>query len=284
MIKSVLWDFVSFLKHPKDVQTKESFKRKLQTIFILLGFEMCVVCFILMPLNDLVEHFVSTDSKHDFDKKSIASVIFFAVVLAPVLEEIGFRLILRRNFPIKYIFSQKLWDKIFPFLVYASSVIFGFVHLTNYTNDGFWFYVFSPIIIASQLIGGFVIVFIRVRYNFFYGMLYHSLWNASLIFPLIFIDHFSSPYQEKTEKYSIEISEKYFFDEDEKQVFKIDSLQGKIYKIEAEQYSFQHFLDSLYQGNKYQINDAFIKMKFDSQKGVTKEEFIEILKKEYNID
>ena len=69
-----------------------------------------------------------------------------------------------------------------------------------------------------------------------------------------------------------------------KQVFKIDSLQGKIYKIEVEQYSFQHFLDSLYQGNKYQINDVFIKMKFNSQKGVTKEEFIEILKKEYDID
>ena len=38
------------------------------------------------------------------------------------------------------------------------------------------------------------------------------------------------------------------------------------------------------QGNKHQINDAFIKMKFDSQKGVTKEEFIEILKKEYDIE
>ena len=245
---------------------------------------MCVFCFVLMPLKDLVEHFVSTDSKLDLHKKSITSAIFIAVVLAPVFEEIGFRLILRRNFPIKYIFSQKLWDKIFPFLVYASSVIFGFGHLTNYTNDGFWFYVFSPIIISYQLIGGVVTAFIRVRYNFFYGMLYHSLWNASLIFPLIFINNFSSPYQEKTEKYSIEISEKYFFDEDEKQVFKIDSLQGKIYKIEVEQYSFQHFLDSLYQGNKYQINDAFIKMKFDSQKGVTKEEFIEILKKEYDIE
>ena len=211
MINRVLWDFVSFLKHPKDVQTKESLKRKLQTIFILLGFEMCVVCFVLMPLNYLVEHFISTDSKHDFDKKSITSVVFFAVVLAPVLEEIGFRLILRRIFPIKYIFSQKLWDKIFPFLVYASSVIFGFVHLTNYTNDGFWFYVFSPIIISYQLIGGLVIVFIRVKYNLFYGMFYHSLRNILVIFPLIFIDNFSSPYQEKTEKYSIEISEKYFF-------------------------------------------------------------------------
>ena len=279
-----MWYFVSLLKHPKDEQTKESFKRKLQTIFILLVGKMCVFCFVLMPLNDLVEHFVSTDSKLDLHKKSITSAIFIAVVLAPVFEEIGFRLILRRNFPIKYIFSQKLWDKIFTFLVYASSVIFGFVHLTNYTNDGFWFYVFSPIIISYQLIGGLVTAFIRVKYNFFYGILYHSLWNASLIFPLIFINNFSSPYQEKTEKYSIEISEKYFFDEDEKQVFKIDSLQGKIYKIEVEQYSFQHFLDSLYQGNKYQINDAFIKMKFDSQKSVTKEEFIEILKKEYDIE
>ena len=203
-------DFVSFLKYPKDVQTKESFKRKLQTIFILLVGKMCVFCFVLMPLNNLVEYFVSTDSKHDFDKKSITSAIFIAVVLAPVLEEIGFRLILRRNFPIKYIFSQKLWDKIFPFLVYASSVIFGFVHLTNYTNDGFWFYVFSTIIIASLLIGGLVIVFIRVKYNLFYGILCHALWNMLVTFIMFFTDNFSSPYQEKTEKYSIEISEKHF--------------------------------------------------------------------------
>ena len=284
MIKRVLWDFVSFLKHPKDVQTKESFKRKLQTIFILLGFEMCVVCFVLAPLYYLMEPLVSVKEELDYKEDTLLMSAISSIILAPVLEEIGFRLILRRNFPIKYIFSQKLWDKIFPFLVYASSVIFGFGHLTNYTNDGFWFYVFSPIIITSQLIGGFVIVFIRVRYNLFYGTLYHALWNMLMTFIMLFTENFSSPYQEKTEKYNIEISEKYFFDEDEKQVFKIDSLQGKIYKIEVEQYSFQHFLDSLYQGNKYQINDAFIKMKFDSQKGVTKEEFIEILKKEYNID
>ena len=279
-----MWDFVSFLKHPKDVQTKESFKRKLQTIFILLGFEMCVVCFVLAPLYYLMEPLVSVKEELDYKEDTLLMSAISSIILAPVLEEIGFRLILRRNFPIKYIFSQKLWDKIFPFLVYASSVIFGFGHLTNYTNDGFWFYVFSPIIIAPQLIGGLVTAFIRVKYNFFYGILYHALWNALIIFPLIFMNNFSSPYQEKTEKYSIEISEKHFFDEDEKQVFKIDSLQGKIYKIEVEQYSFQHFLDSLYQGNKYQINDAFIKMKFDSQKGVTKEEFIEILKKEYDIE
>ena len=284
MTKRVLWDFVSFLKHPKDEQTKESFKRKLQTIFILLGFEICLVYFVLAPLYYLMEPLVSVKEELDYKEDTLLMSAISSIILAPVLEEIGFRLILRRNFPIKYIFSQKLWDKIFPFLVYASSVIFGFVHLTNYTNDGFWFYVFSPIIITSQLIGGFVIVFIRVRYNFFYGILYHALWNMLMTFIMLFTDNFSSPYQEKTEKYSIEISEKHFFDEDEKQVFKIDSLQGKIHKIEVEQYSFQHFLDSLYQGNKYQINDAFIKMKFDSQKGVTKEEFIEILKKEYNID
>ena len=245
---------------------------------------MCAVCFVLAPLYYLMEPLVSVKEELDYKEDTLLMSAVSSIILAPVLEEIGFRLILRRNFPIKYIFNQKLWDKIFPFLVYASSVIFGFVHLTNYTNDGFWFYVFSPIIITSQLIGGFVIVFIRVRYNLFYGTLYHALWNMLMTFIMLFTENFSSPYQEKTEKYSIEISGKYFFDEDEKQVFKIDSLPGKIYKLEVEQYSFQHFLDSLYQGNKYQINDTFIKMKFDSQKGVTKEEFIEILKKEYDID
>jgi len=280
----VLWNFVSFLKHPKDVQTKESFKRKLQTIFILLGLEMCLLYFVLVPLYYLMEPLVSVKEELDYKDDTLFMSVILSIILAPIFEEIGLRLILRRIFPIKYIFSQKLWDKIFPFLVYASSVIFGFVHLTNYTNDGLWFYVFSPIIISYQLIGGLVIVFIRVKYNFFYGMLYHALWNTLMTFIMFFTDNFSSPYQEKTEKYSIEISEKHFFDKDEKQVFKIDSLQGKIYKIEVEQYSFQHFLDSLYQGNKHQINDAFIKMKFDSQKGVTKEEFVEILKKEYDIE
>ena len=191
MIKRILWDFVSFLKHPKDVQTKESFKRKLQTIFILLGFEICLIYFVLAPLYYLMEPLVSVKEELDYKEDTLLMSAVSSIILAPVLEEIGFRLILRRNFPIKYIFNQKLWDKIFPFLVYASSVIFGFVHLTNYTNDGFWFYVFSPIIIASQLIGGFIITFIRVKYNFFYGILYHSLWNASLIFPFIFIDNFS---------------------------------------------------------------------------------------------
>ena len=191
---------------------------------------MCVFCFVLMPLNDLVEHFVSTDSKLDLHKKSITSAIFIAVVLAPVFEEIGFRLILRRNFPIKYIFSQKLWDKIFPFLVYASSVIFGFGHLTNYTNDGFWFYVFSPIIIAPQLIGGLVTAFIRVKYNFFYGILYHSLWNASLIFPLIFINNFSSHTKRKQKNTAQKFLKNTFLMKIKSRFLKQTAFKGKFIK------------------------------------------------------
>ena len=127
---------------------------------------MCAVCFVLAPLYYLMEPLVSVKEELDYKEDTLLMSAVSSIILAPVLEEIGFRLILRRNFPIKYIFNQKLWDKIFPFLVYASSVIFGFVHLTNYTNDGFWFYVFSPIIITSQLIGGFVIVFYPSKIQF----------------------------------------------------------------------------------------------------------------------
>ena len=127
MIKRVLWDFVSFLKYPKDEQTKESFKRKLQTIFILLGFEMCLIYFVLAPLYYLMEPLVSVKEEVDYKEDTLLMSVILSIILAPIFEEIAFRLILRRNFPIKYIFNQKLWDKIFPFLVYASSVIFGFM-------------------------------------------------------------------------------------------------------------------------------------------------------------
>ena len=88
---------------------------------------MCAVCFVLAPLYYLMEPLVSVKEELDYKEDTLLMSAVSSIILAPVLEEIGFRLILRRNFPIKYIFNQKLWDKILPFLVYASSVIFGFM-------------------------------------------------------------------------------------------------------------------------------------------------------------
>ena len=53
--------------------------------------------------------------------------------------------------------SRDYWDKVFPYLVYILSIAFGIFHVSNFDNSGTLFYVLAPILILSQLIGGFVL-------------------------------------------------------------------------------------------------------------------------------
>lgn len=92
------------------------------------------------------------------------------------------------------------------------------------------------------------------------------------------------PFVENNETYSISIQEKLFFETRNTQNFKIDSINGKIHFIDIKQYSTQHILDTIYGPDKYYIEDVLINLRFDSNNGIEKEEFIEILKNEYEIE
>lgn len=58
---------------------------------------------------------------------------------------------------------------------YISAVVFGFVHLTNYSSVSAWW--FAPILILPQLIGGFLFGYARIRLGFWYAVLAHTLTN-----------------------------------------------------------------------------------------------------------
>lgn len=68
------------------------------------------------------------------------------------------------------IISRGFWDRIFPYLVYCLALIFGLLHVTNYANSDLLFYVFAPLLVISQLIGGFVMSYLRVRLNFWWAV------------------------------------------------------------------------------------------------------------------
>lgn len=63
---------------------------------------------------------------------------------------------------------------------YISALVFGFVHLTNYSSLSAWWY--APILILPQLIAGFVFGYTRIRLGFWYAVLAHTL--ANLLFTL----------------------------------------------------------------------------------------------------
>ena len=149
---------------------------------------------------------------------------FLAVIAAPVLEELLFRLPITRYkrdlwlwlglmpllvwvvfgftplivsimlvlmliggvmlFLIKKERFQFLVHKSFPLLVYLTSVIFGLIHLGNYSGLP-WLSGGIVIFVLPQLIIGFLLAFARVRLGFLSTILLHALHNGSITLPIL---------------------------------------------------------------------------------------------------
>lgn len=285
MIRTLFADLLSFVKKPNDQQITLSITQKFKLIFILLSIELILTFSIILPLNLGINELVQVKNmKYDYSDTFLQSLLLW-VLLVPFIEELVFRYVLRYQGLKKRFLKKTTWNIIFPALVYIFSIGFGFIHISNYLNEDKLFLILSPFIILSQLLGGLIITFIRVRINFVWGVLYHCLWNFLFVIAVPILEiNISKPYIEKNENYKISIIEKPFYNLDESQTLKVDSANGKIYNIKLNQYSLQNLLDTLYIKDKYYVDDVLIKMEYNSKKGVTEKEFIDVLRKEYDIN
>jgi len=137
---------------------------------------------------------------------------FKALVLAPLVEEIMFRLVFKPKrvyflvillpwlcvyfnlyffifglivsafllfFLItKYEKVEKLFLKNFTVLVYSSSIVFGLIHITNYDIEYSFIYIFLAFVFfLPKIIGGLSLIFIRIKFGFVYAILTHSFFN-----------------------------------------------------------------------------------------------------------
>lgn len=275
---------IQFLKKPDDVQIKISAKKKFLFIFNLLIIEIVLFLIFVLPSNYIAEKFITIKQSEAFENLGWFEAVFLFVIVAPVLEEWVFRYSLRYNSLFSKFISREKWNRIFPFLVYILSSVFGFVHLDNYVNDSWEFYALSPLIIASQLSGGLVLSYIRVRLNIFYSMLYHASWNLlfAIIIPSV-MAFFINPYIDHEKNYDLKIEQKVFINSSEPVTFEVDIKGDKIYKVEAVQYQFQDLLDYMYGKEKFNTDEGLINIHFQSKEGISKKEFLKILQKEYDI-
>ena len=278
-MKQIFFELLQFIKNPEDKQLEnQSLKNKLKYLFTFYLLEIVIVFLIILPTHTLIAKFetITTQPRINYQINSLLFSFALVVFLCPIIEEIGFRLILRRKGIIKCFFSEKTWHKIFKYLVYLSVIAFGFSHIGNYENNSIIFYLLSPIIILSQLISGFILAFLRVKFNFYWGVLSHCFWNfviTCIIQPIDFA--LRTPYQINNSEYNISIDAKAFSDID-RQKFEIDSADNKIYKIDIKDYSINHILDSIY-NFKRKEEDFVININFNSEKGVEKNKLKEII-------
>ncbi|CAM1333701.1 CPBP family intramembrane glutamic endopeptidase [Tenacibaculum aestuariivivum] len=167
---------IDYLKNPileKDKNQNLFYKFKILLHLLVISIFTAAL---LTPLFGLINHFgwVDMDS-HAMEKllkkMSKTHVLLFAVIIAPLLEELVFRA------PIT-LFNHK---KNFKIVFFTFAIIFGFIHLSNFeitTNV----LLLAPVLVAPQIILGGYLGFIRVRFGLIWSILLHASYNAFFVF------------------------------------------------------------------------------------------------------
>ncbi len=168
-------ELFEFIKSPvleADENIKFSYRlKKFFSIFII----SLITSFFLTMLISILEEagFISTEAhavENIFQKEGPVYFFFFAVIIAPLIEEMIFRAPLT-------LFKNK---KGFKIAFYTFAIAFGFIHIANYeitTN----ILLFSPLLIAPQIFAGFYFGFIRVKFGLVWSIALHATYNAFLL-------------------------------------------------------------------------------------------------------
>lgn len=176
LLKKV-WRF--FLK-PKYQEYNYPIALKRKVFLQLLLTNLLIAAGIGMLIGFLQETLQIDTGEHEVAKMleeyTPAMVAFLAIIIAPLLEESIFRAPLG-------LFKKSTF---FPIALYTSIVGFGFIHIFNFEayENALWM---APLLILPQLITGLFLGFVRVRMGFLYGVLFHALFNAILLGPILLV-------------------------------------------------------------------------------------------------
>ena len=86
---------------------------------------------------------------------------------------------------LKNIKDEPFIDKHFNYFYWISSIAFGLVHVSNFTGNIWYLIGFSFILGSPQILGGFILGYIRMNYGLRYSILFHFLINSSLLLSLL---------------------------------------------------------------------------------------------------
>lgn len=219
-IYKTLLEFYCFLKNPHDnlVFLETSTKKKIYEILIYSTISILIILLLILFLyfSNLIQFFPATKISDLTDMENL----FLGVIFAPILEEIRFRLFLKKNIFYVFIFIAFwllsldklptylaytlgviivvliifillywvkvdnlltiLYRKYFPYIFYFSAIIFALFHLNNFKTLAIPIWII-PLLVLPQFIMGLVFGYIRIKNGLLWSILTHSLYNSSIL-------------------------------------------------------------------------------------------------------
>lgn len=278
-VKQVLREFWNFIKSPNDMQYDMDRSQKWSFFFKIFFIDFIYHLIIILPLLYLIDEIIFIKGK-SYESLTYGLAFFAMVLFAPITEELIFRYHLRYKGWKKKYFSIDRWNKIFPMMVYISAILFGLVHSTNYSNSETLFYILIPFITLSQIGGGFLLSFVRVRLSFKWAWFLHLFWNF-FVFAITAIAQ--EKYSFSDQNYTLSMTATSFFKSEEEKELCFIKKNDTIYELNTSQKYFQQVLDTLYGSDKYNVGNYVVDIRFFSKNGLPKDSLLNLFMKEYDI-
>lgn len=197
---NVYKNFILFLRNPSlERDTESDLVEKITQFILLFIASFTVSIFLSIIIGALFASGLIENDYHAFDNlKGLEGykILLIAAVAAPVIEETIFRgpLTLFKS-PYKLYRTDTesgervlkdvritIFEKpiVFKLIFYGFAIAFAYVHLFNYQVDR-QILIFSPILVAPQLILGLVFGYIRIRLGLIWAMAMHACYNGLLV-------------------------------------------------------------------------------------------------------
>ena len=169
------------------------------------------------------------------------------------------------------------------FFVYTLAILFGLFHLMNYSNDEILFFCLGPIIVGSQLIGGLILSYTRIKLGFIWSVIQHGLFNLfGIVLGLLFF-HNTTVINHSKDQYYFQVSEMMYIEKDLSSI-STNIQNGIIYSIRAEDVNLQQVIDSLDLEGANLYHDTWVDVYFESEDGISNKELLALLKPHFLFD
>jgi len=246
-LKEKYSDIFDFIRNPKDQKAPiQTFSEKAKKLLWIIVLDIPVMGVLLLMLWGLKSSGIYTDENHKIltllQSFSFGAIIFMLLILAPVLEELIFRLYLRykynfiaRLFIFGFIITgrtnkskiedafKRFWFKQYRYIFYFSAIFFGFVHIFNY-DYSIKMFLLIPLLTAPQIVMGVFLGYMRVRFGIFQSIILHTLHNAIFVVPALFFINSLEILNTNNKDYSIKIVESINKTKEGKSIFSKDTL------------------------------------------------------------
>ncbi|MAW95112.1 MULTISPECIES: CPBP family intramembrane glutamic endopeptidase [unclassified Leeuwenhoekiella] len=283
-----------FISKPDDVVLPVSFWERLKFLIsgilydLILAIGFVILLSFLEPLTSDYENLLNQDL-YPFWK-----AIVVMTVLPPLIEETIFRFPLKykRNYILRglaYLFKTDFsgfWKRHLRIIVYLFSSVFGLVHLSNYENVDWIFFVLAPIITGPQIVAGLIFSFLRLKLGFVWALLGHFLHNFSLIMLSFLAFHNVERPLVDDEQVSIETTGIAFEVARESRMVYDSASNGNLLCLEAQNYELQNLVDHFYPKDSLKVRDndrLDLKLYSKTDEGYPREALLEVLEEHYTL-